>query len=87
METDNFLERLQKDKLLDLYLVSLISSDTLLTVEDCEKSLKKILELKELIKTANIDDKERYEKFINDGEKIILRDMEMLKGDETSVDD
>ncbi|MBR6516923.1 MAG: hypothetical protein IKT40_08835 [Bacilli bacterium] len=87
METDNFLERLQKDKFLDFYLVSLISSDTLLTVEDCEKSLKKILELKELIKTANIDDKERYEKFINDGEKIILRDMEMLKGEETSADD
>jgi hypothetical protein len=76
MKTDNFIEKLQQEQLLDLYIVSLISADTLIDVESCDISLEKILELKELIKTANINNKEHYEKIINDAEEIILRDKE-----------
>lgn len=74
MKTDNFIEKLQKEQLLDLYIVSLISADTLIDVESCDISLEKIFELKELMKTANINNKSHYEKIINDGEEIILRD-------------
>lgn len=73
---ENLLEKLQKSQLLDFYLVSLISSETLMTKEDCDKSLEKIRQAKELIKTANINNKDFYEKIINDGEDIILRDRE-----------
>lgn len=73
---ENLIEKLQKNQLLDLYLVSLISSDTLINKEACDKSLEKIREAKELIKTANINNKDFYVKMIEDGENIIIRDRE-----------
>ena len=78
-EKTNLLEKLQSSNLLDFYLVSLISSDTLLSVEDCERSLSKIQEVKELLITANIDNKEQYADMIDKGEEIIKRDLEMFK--------
>ena len=54
MENENFLEKLQKNQLLDLYLVSLISADSLIDVESCEQSYEEVLKLKELMKNANI---------------------------------
>ena len=68
------LEKLQKDNLLNFYLVSLISSDTLESIDDCDRVLKEIDFLKEILPENNIDNKEHYEKLINDGEIIILRD-------------
>lgn len=79
MEEKNILEKLQENNLLDFYLVSLISSDTLITIEDCEKSLDKIKEVKEHLITANIDNKEQYADMIDKGEEIIKRDLEMFK--------
>ena len=68
------LEKLQKDNILNFYLVSLISSDTLESLDDCDRVLKEIDFLKEILPENNIDNKEHYEKLINDGEIIILRD-------------
>lgn len=76
---ENLLEKLQNNNLLDFYLVSLISSDALITVEDCERSLSKIQEVKEHLITANIDNKEQYADMIDKGEEIIKRDLEMFK--------
>ena len=78
-EKTNLLEKLQSSNLLDFYLISLISSDTLLSVEDCERSLSKIQEVKELLITANVDNKEKYADMIDKGEEIIKRDLEMFK--------
>lgn len=78
MENENFLEKLQKNQLLDLYLVSLISADSLIDVESCEQSYEQVLKLKELMKNANINNKSHYEKIINDCEEIILRDKEFF---------
>ena len=53
-QTNNkWLEGLEKGGLLYVYLVSLISADGLLTVEDCEESLK---EIQNLIVTAQHKD-------------------------------
>ena len=76
---ENKIERLEKANLLNFILVSLISSDTLINIESCEKSLNKMLEYQEEIKTANIENKDFYVKMINDGINIIKRDMELFK--------
>lgn len=75
----NFLEGLEKGGMLYFYLVSLISSDSLLTVEDCEESLKEIDFCLSVLPDNDIKDKERIQKMLEDGRKIVLRDMETFK--------
>lgn len=74
----NFLEKLQEENLLDLYLVSLISSDSLFSVEDCDESLKCLREDLIAIETANIDHKDLYKKLIVDGIQIVEKDRQMF---------
>lgn len=78
----NFLEGLEKGGILYFYLVSLISSDGLLSVEDCEESLKEIDFCLEILDENNIKDKEKIRQMLNDGKEIVLRDMEILKKNE-----
>lgn len=79
-QTNNkWLEGLEKGGLLYVYLVSLISSDELLTVEDCEESLKEIDYCLEILPENDIKDKEKIKKMFLDGKEIVLRDMEILK--------
>jgi hypothetical protein len=75
----NFLEGLEKGGMLYFYLVSLISSDSLLTVEDCEESLKEIDFCLSVLPDNDIKDKERIQKMLEDGREIVLRDMETFK--------
>ena len=75
----NFLEKLQENNMLDFYLVSLISSDSLINLETCEKHLKKMQEVKEYMKTANLNNKEKYAEMIEKGEEIIKRDLEFYQ--------
>lgn len=74
----NFLEKLQEENLLDLYLVSLISADSLLSVEDCDESLKNLKDDLISIDTANIENKDHYKKLIVDGIQIVERDRQMF---------
>lgn len=81
-QTNNkWLEGLEKGGLLYVYLVSLISSDGLLTVEDCEESLKEIDYCLEILPENDIKDKEKIKKMLLDGKEIVLRDMEILKNE------
>lgn len=75
----NFLEGLEKGGFLYFYLVSLISSDSLLTVEDCEEALKEIDFCLEVLPENNINNKERIQKMLEDGREIVLRDLEIFK--------
>ena len=59
--------------------MSLISSDSLLTVEDCEESLREIDFCLEILPENNIKDKEKIKQMLIDGKEIVLRDLEMLK--------
>lgn len=78
---NKWLEGLEKSGLLYVYLVSLISSDELLTVEDCEESLKEIDYCLEILPENDIKDKEKIKKMLLDGKEIVLRDMEILKNE------
>lgn len=78
-DSRKFLEGLEKDGVLYFYLVSLISSDSLLTVEDCEESLKEIDFCLEILPENNIENKEKIEQMLIDGKEIVLRDLENFK--------
>lgn len=78
-DSRKFLEGLEKGGVLYFYLVSLISSDSLLTVEDCEESLKEIDFCLEILPENNIENKEKIEQMLIDGKEIVLRDLENFK--------
>lgn len=75
----NFLEGLEKGGMLYFYIASLISSDSLFTVENCEESLREIDFCLEILPENNIKDKEKIKQMLIDGKEIVLRDLEMLK--------
>ena len=74
-----FLEGLEKGGMLYFYLVSLISSDSLFTIENCEESLREIDFCLEILPENNIKDKEKIKQMLIDGKEIVLRDLEMLR--------
>ena len=75
----NFPEGLEEGGMLYFYLASLISSDSLFTVENCEESLREIDFCLEILPENNIKDKEKIKQMLIDGKEIVLRDLEMLK--------
>lgn len=77
MERNNkILEKLQKDGLLDFYLVALLSADNNECIEDCKAHLSEINFLLEIISSNEIENKDEYEKTLLDGKAILLHDME-----------
>jgi len=64
----------------NLFLVSLISSDNILTKEDAEKSLKMIDNIEKALEFTTIDDSKKYyfEEYIENGRKILKRDIEQF---------
>ena len=81
-QTNNkWLEGLEKGGLLYVYLVSLISSDSLFTVEDCEESLKEIDYCLEILPENNIKDKDKIREMLIQGKEIVLKDMEKFKNE------
>lgn len=82
-QNNKWLEGLEKEGLLYLYLVSLISADSLLTVEDCEESLREIENCLEILPENDIKDREKIRNMLLDGKVIVLKDMENLKNGKT----
>ena len=78
---DKWLEGLEKGGLLYVYLVSLISSDSLFTIEDCEESLKEIDYCLEILPKNDIKDKDKIHDMLLQGREIVLRDMERFKNE------
>ena len=76
------LEKLYKNNLLYLVLVSLISADTLISIEDCEKSWKSMVELEKLLPETDIPEEEKIKikEYIKKGFSIIKREKTRLKG-------
>lgn len=85
----NFLETLQEENLLDLFIVSCISADSLFSVEDCDESLVALKDALNDIETANIERKDFYKKLIVDGIQIVERDRQMFldEQNETNTSD
>ena len=82
----NFLEGLERGGMLYFYLVSLISSDSLLSVEDCEESLREIDFCLEILPENDIKDREKIKQMLIDGKEIVLRDLEMFKNQKDKND-
>ena len=82
----NFLEGLEKGGMLYFYLVSLISSDSLFTIEDCEESLREIDFCLEILPENDIKDREKIKQMLIDGKEIVLRDLEIFKNQKDKND-
>lgn len=81
-QTNNkWLEGLEKGGLLYVYLVSLISSDSLFTVEDCEESLKEIDYCLEILPENDIKDRDKIHDMLLQGREIVLKDMVRIKNE------
>ena len=81
-QTNNkWLEGLEKGGLLYFYLISLISSDSLFTVEDCEESLKEIDYCLEILPENDIKDKDKIHNMLLQGREIVLKDMVRIKNE------
>ena len=81
-QTNNkWLEGLEKGGLLYAYLVSLISSDSLFTVEDCEESLKELEYCLEVLPENDIKDKEKIHEMLIQGKEIVLKEMERINNE------
>ena len=79
-QTDNkWLEGLEKGGLLYFYLVSLISSDELITEEDCDESLREIEHCLEILPENNIQNKEKIEEMLIQGKEIVIKEREKIK--------
>lgn len=83
METNikyrKFLEGLEKGGFLYFYLGSLISSDSLLSVEDCEETLREIDFCLEVLPENNIENKDKIKQMLIDGKEIVLKDLEFMR--------
>lgn len=75
------LENLYKNNLLNLVLVSLISADTLISMEDCEKSWKSMVELEKSLPETDIPEEEKIKikEYIKKGFSIINSEKTRLK--------
>lgn len=78
---NKLLEGLETVGLLYFYLVSLISSDSLFTVEDCEKSLKEIDNCLEILPENDIKNKEKIHEMLIQGKEIVLKEMERINNE------
>lgn len=85
---ENLVELLNEIKdnemALSLLFVSLISSDTLLSSKDCEKSIEYIKEMKEALPKSELTEekKNKYLDFCNQGLEICERDLKTFKEQE-----
>lgn len=82
--TSEAIEQLCQNKLEYLYLVSLISSDRIVTKEDAEKGLIEIEVGENAVKNANISDKKKQEfyDYFRKGREILMNDMERFRQEE-----
>ena len=72
------LETIEKNGMIWLVLGSLISADSLMTVEECDKNLEICTSFLEAAEKANLKEKEKIIKYLKDGVEIIKRDKEEL---------
>lgn len=73
------LEKMQAGGLLYLYLVSLISSDSLFTEKDYKSSLEEIDFLMEILPENEIENKEKIGTMLAEGKELLERELKELE--------
>ena len=72
------LETIEKNGMIWLVLGSLISADSLMTVDDCDKNLEICTSFLDAAEKANLEEKEKIINYLKNGIDIIKRDKEEL---------
>ena len=72
---ENLIDKLHEAGMLYFVLGSLISADSLIDVEACDKALDCLENLKRDFETSKIKDDHKFKSFLNNAESIIKRDM------------
>ena len=72
---ENLIDKLHEAGMLYFVLGSLISADSLIDVEACNKALDCLKNLKRDFETSKIKDDYKFKSFLNNAESIIKRDM------------
>jgi len=72
------LETIEKNGMIWLVLGSLISADSLMTVDDCDKNLEICTSFLDAAKEANLMEKEKIINYLKNGIDIIKREKEEL---------
>ena len=80
MEKENIVDKLHEAEMLNFVLGSLISADTLVDVESCCRSLDGLEILKRDFETSELKDDVTIKAFLDDAEKIIMRDLHEFEG-------
>lgn len=78
MAKENFIDKLNEAGMLYFVLGALVSAETLVDVESCQKSMKMLEMMKEDFGTSKMKGDEKIRKFLEDAEGIIKRDLERL---------
>lgn len=76
---NNKIDSLSEFDLLWFYLGSLISADTLVSLESCEKCMERLEDLKIDFPTSKLKNDDNLKKFLYDAEQIIKREMELFR--------
>lgn len=78
---NELIETLHENGMMYLYLVSLISADTLISVENCDKSIHQLKLIMDNLPSSNIPDdkKSEYLDYCKDGLLICERDKKNLE--------
>lgn len=75
----NRIDKLVEQDMLFFILGTVVSADSLVDAESCEKALKIVRELKEDLPLSKLKDDKKLKTRLDDAEQIILRDMEAFK--------
>ena len=77
----NLIETLHENGMMYLYLASLISADTLISVENCNKSIHQLNMIIDNLRDSNIpeEEKNKYLGYCEDGLLICERDKKNLE--------
>ena len=77
----SLINSLNDSGMLYFYYISLISSDSLMSVEDCEFAEKQMLEFQEALPKTNVKNTEDtdWSKLIEDGLDVIRRDKKFFQ--------
>lgn len=79
MEKGNFIDKLHEAGMLYFVLGSLISAETLVDVESCQKPMKILETLKRDFEASKMKGNEKIKKFLEDAERIIKRDLKRFE--------
>ena len=83
MGKENLIDRLHEADLLYFVLGSLISAESLIDIDACQKALNCLEDLKRDFETSKLKDDQKLKSYLDKAESIIKREMEHFK--ETSL--